>query len=464
MTIALDIFRGKSVAVLGLARSGLATLAALKAGGAHSFGWDDGEKTRAACAAEGFDVVAPDHWPWAQLSALVPSPGIPTSHKLFAQARSAGAEIIGEIELLQRARPAARYVGITGTNGKSTTTALIAHIVRQANLPVEVGGNLGTPALALKSLGADGVYVIELSSFQLDLTNALSVDVAVLLNITPDHLDRHGSMDNYIAAKRKIFRAGRLKHAIIGIDDEPSRAIATALAKDGIAVKTISVGRANDTGIAVIDGVMHEAGRAIFDLRPAEALPGAHNWQNAGAAYAATRALGIETDTIKSAMLSFPGLAHRIETVATLKGVRYINDSKATNADAAARALACFETIYWIAGGRAKAGGIASLEPWFDRIACAYLIGEAESEFAATLEGRVRYRRAGNLGAALNAARDDAEREGRPNPVVLLSPACASYDQFANFEGRGETFRTLVQAMQLRGADTMREPLRRTVP
>ena len=464
MTIALDIFRGKPVAVLGLARSGTATLAALKAGGALPFGWDDGEKARAACSAEGFEVVEPERWPWAQLAALVPSPGVPASHKLFACARSASAEIVGEVELLQRARPAPRYVGITGTNGKSTTTALIAQIVRQAGIPVDVGGNLGTPALALKSLGTGGVYVIELSSFQLDLTNALSLDIAVLLNITPDHLDRHGGMDGYIAAKRKIFRAGRLKRAIIGIDDEPSRVIAAALAKDGVNVDTISVGRASPDGVVVVEGVVHEAGRAVLDLRPARALPGAHNWQNAGAAFAACRALGLEASTIEAAMLEFPGLAHRIETIATLDGVRYINDSKATNADAAARALTCFETIYWIAGGRAKAGGIASLEPWFERIACAYLIGEAEAEFAATLEGRVRYRRAGNLESALKAARDDARRDGRPNPVVLLSPACASYDQFANFEARGEAFRTLVNALDRHGANAPQEAFRRAAP
>ena len=464
MTVALDMFHGKSVAVLGLARSGNATLAALKAGGATTLAWDDGETARAACAAAGFAVVAPERWPWAELAALVPSPGVPTSHELFACARSVGAEIVGDIELLQRACPAPRYLGVTGTNGKSTTTALIAHIAPRAGLAVEAGGNLGTPALALKPLGTDGVYVLELSSFQLDLTNALSFDIAVLLNITPDHLDRHGGMDGYVAAKRKVFRAGRLKHAVIGIDDEPSRTIAAAMASDDVAVIPVAVGRACPDGIAVIDGVVHEAGRAMFDLSGARTLPGAHNWQNAGVAYAATRALGIDPSAIEAATLDFPGLAHRIETIATLDGVRYVNDSKATNADAAARALACFETIYWIAGGRPKAGGIGSLAPWFARIARAYLIGEAEAEFAATLEGHVPYRRCGDLRSALRAARDDARRDGRPNPVVLLSPASASYDQFANFEARGEAFRALVGALANPSAEVPVATTRRAAP
>ncbi len=464
MKIALDMFRDKPVAVLGLARSGRAALAALKAGGATTLGWDDGEAARTACAADGFMVTAPEHWPWARLAALVPSPGVPTSHKLFACARAAGVEIVGDIELLQRALPAARYLGVTGTNGKSTTTALIAHIARHAGLRVDAGGNLGTPALALAPLGADGIYVLELSSFQLDLGNALSFDVAVLLNITPDHLDRHGGMDGYIAAKRKIFRADRLKHAIIGIDDEPSRAIAARLVKDGLSVVPIAVGHACDNGVTVIDGLLHELGRPIFDLRGARALPGAHNWQNAAAAYAAARALGIEPTRIEAATLDFPGLAHRIELIATREGVRYVNDSKATNADAAARALACFETIYWIAGGKPKAGGIAALAAFFPRIARAYLIGEAEGEFAATLEGRVACRRCGNLRAALEAARDDARRDGRPNPVILLSPACASYDQFANFEARGEAFRALVATLDGDGADALTAPSRRAAP
>jgi UDP-N-acetylmuramoylalanine--D-glutamate ligase len=452
MTVALDMFRGRTVGVLGLARSGRATLAALEAGEARGLGWDDGELARQAAAAAGFTVAAPESWPWPTLAALVPSPGIPLEHPLFAQARAAGVEIVGDVELLWRACPAARHLGITGTNGKSTTTALIAHLLAAAGKRVAVGGNLGTPALALEALDAGGYYVLELSSFQLDLTNRLSLDLAVLLNITPDHLDRHGSMAGYLAAKRKVFRPGRLKTAVIGIDDEPSAAIAAELAAElaaepGHAVVPVAVGRRLARGIGVVDGVIHEDGRAALDLAAARALPGVHNWQNAGAAYAAARACGLEPATIEPAMLGFPGLAHRIETIATIEGVRYVNDSKATNADATARALACFEAIYWIAGGKPKTGGIGALRPWFPRIARAYLIGQAEAEFAATLEGALPYRRCGTLEAALEAARQDARREARDGAVVLLSPACASYDQFANFEARGETFRRLVQAL-----------------
>jgi len=449
MTVGLDMFRQKPVGVLGLARSGRATLAALKTGGATGLGWDDGEPARNAATAEGFTVAPPETWPWPTLAAFVPSPGIPASHPLFARADAAHVETVGDVELLWRAQGEARFIGITGTNGKSTTTALIAHVLHRAGRRVEAGGNLGTPALALTPLGRDGLYVLELSSFQLDLTRRLSLDIAVLLNITPDHLDRHGGMAGYLAAKRKIFRQGRLKTAIIGIDDEPSREIAVQLqGEPTLAVVTVSVGAVPPQGIGVVDGVIHENGRPAVDLRPARALPGRHNWQNAAAAFAAARALGLDHATIAASLLDFPGLAHRIETIAVIDGVRFINDSKATNADATARALECFETIYWIAGGRPKAGGIGSLRPYFKRIARAYLIGEAEGEFAATLESVVPYRRAGTLEAALKAAHADVASEGKPGAVVLLSPACASYDQFANFEARGEAFRRLVLSFQ----------------
>ncbi|MGD9537213.1 MAG: UDP-N-acetylmuramoyl-L-alanine--D-glutamate ligase [Alphaproteobacteria bacterium] len=468
MTVALDMFRNKPVAVLGLARSGRATLAALRAGGARGIGWDDNEAARAAAASEGHEVAPPEAWPWSDLAALVPSPGVPMSHPLFACARAAGTPVLGDVELLARAQPEARVVGITGTNGKSTTTALTAHIARYAGLSVEVGGNLGTPPLALAPLGAGGTYVLELSSFQLDLTTDLSLDIAVLLNITPDHLDRHGGIEGYIAAKRKIMRPGRLRTAIVGIDDAPSRAIADSLAGiDGVRVVPVTVGAVSRVGVSVAEGRLYDSGRGVFDLRAAEALPGAHNWQNAAAAYAVARALDIGPTQIATATLGFPGLAHRIETIATIDGVRFVNDSKATNADAAARALACFENVYWIAGGLPKAGGIASLAPFFERIARAYLIGEAEAEFAATLEGRVPYRRCGTLASAIEAAREDARRDGRAAPVVLLSPACASYDQFANFEARGEAFRTLVTALSNHaapGPERSGAPLRRAAP
>jgi UDP-N-acetylmuramoylalanine--D-glutamate ligase len=446
MTIALTQYAERPVAVLGLARSGLASAAALAAGGAHVFGWDDDQAKRALAQGHGILIAEPARWPLSELKLLVPSPGIPLKHPAIGAARVAGLKILGDIELLWQAANSARYVGITGTNGKSTTTALIGHILKRAGQRAEVGGNLGVPALSLKPLGTDGIYVLELSSYQLDLTERASLDIAVLLNITPDHLDRHGDMASYIAAKRKIFRPGRLKCAVIGIDEPISRGIAETLtARGDVRVMPVTVGQSLDQGVAVLDGILHEGRRAICDLKGAKALPGAHNWQNTGAAYAAVRALDLAPELAAEGLLDFPGLPHRIERIAEIDGLAYINDSKATNAEATARALACFDHIYWIAGGRAKAGGIDSLHPFFPRIAHAFLIGEAESAFASTLDGHVPYQRCGTLEQALAAAGARARREGRAGAVVLLSPACASFDQFANYEARGDAFRALVQ-------------------
>ncbi|HZB93210.1 MAG TPA: UDP-N-acetylmuramoyl-L-alanine--D-glutamate ligase, partial [Stellaceae bacterium] len=390
-------------------------------------------------------------------AALVLSPGIPhrfpAPHPVAAEARAAGAEIIGDIELLARARPEATYVAVTGTNGKSTTTALIGHILKAAGRTVETGGNLGTPALALAPLGPGGIYVLELSSYQLELTESLASRVAVLLNITPDHLDRHDGMEGYIAAKRRVFGVRRpAENAVIGIDDAPSRAIAEALAAAGvpriipISAETRAPGGVFVEGGRLIDD-LDRAARPVLDLASLARLPGRHNWQNAAAAYAAARCLGLEASAIAAALRSFPGLAHRQELVATIDGVRYVNDSKATNADAAAKALACYDDIYWIAGGIAKEGGIAALAPLFPRIRRAFLIGRAAAEFAETLAGRAPFERSADLATALAAARSAALAAPRPGAVVLLSPACASFDQFADFEERGEVFRRLVAAL-----------------
>jgi UDP-N-acetylmuramoylalanine--D-glutamate ligase len=382
------------------------------------------------------------------------SPGIPHSfpapHPAVVAARAVGIPIIGDIELLGRAQPQARYIGITGTNGKSTTTALIGHILASAGQKAEIGGNLGPPALGLVPLEADGTYVLEMSSFQLELVETLAFDIAVLLNITPDHLDRHGDMAGYVAAKKRLFAGqGVDATAVVGIDDAICRDLAAALRRDGTArVVPISVNE------AVTDGVYIEAGgvvdaldgapRRVFDLAEAPRLPGLHNAQNIAAAFAVARRAGISAEAAVAGIRSFPGLAHRQELVDTIDGVRYINDSKATNADATEKALACYEAIYWIAGGLPKAGGIASLAPYFKRLRHAFLIGDATGEFAATLEGKVSYSRCGDLSAALAAASERARGEHMPGAVVLLSPACASYDQFPNFEVRGDTFRQLV--------------------
>jgi UDP-N-acetylmuramoylalanine--D-glutamate ligase len=461
--ISVDSFTGKRVAVLGLARSGRAAAEALAAGGATVLAWDDNPKVREAVAGELslYDVTGAD---WRQIPALVLSPGIPHSfpapHPEVVRARAAGTEIIGDIELLGRARPETRYVGITGTNGKSTTTALIGHILASAGRPVEIGGNLGTAALSLAPLGPEGTYVLEASSFQLELISSLAFDVAVLLNITPDHLDRHGDMDGYIAAKRRIFaHQGAGATAIVGIDDPICRDLCEELQPGPARVVPISVGKTVPGGVYVDQGRLVDATGPrpvrVLDLAEAERLPGAHNWQNAAAAYAAARAVGVPTEEAANAIRSFPGLAHRQELVATIDGVRFINDSKATNADATEKALLCYEAIYWIAGGLPKAGGITTLAPYFGRVRHAYLIGTATEEFAATLGSSVPFTRCGDLATAVAAAAEAACRDGAQGTevgaVVLLSPACASYDQFAHFEARGDAFRGMVATLNDEG-------------
>jgi len=452
--IDLSSMAGRKFAVMGLGKSGLVTAEALRAGGAEVWAWDDNEKSRAAAAARGFAPVDLSRCAWRELSALVLSPGIPHTypkpHPAAALAKANNVEIIGDIELLARSQRAATYVGITGTNGKSTTTALIGHILARAGRRVAVGGNIGTPALALEPMG-DGLYVLEMSSYQLELTPSLVFDVAVLINITPDHLDRHGGMDGYVAAKRLIFRGQDRDHtAVIGIDDEPSRQIHDGLAGGSQIVVPISASRPVERGVYVIDGMLCDAtsgaAERVADLKPIATLPGAHNWQNAAAAYAACRALGLDTPTIAAALATYPGLAHRQELVAVVDGVPYVNDSKGTNADATEKALVCYDAIYWIAGGKAKEGGIAPLKALFPRIKRAYLIGEAAQDFAATLGG-TPHEITGTLAAAVAAAHRDSARDKIPGAVVLLSPACASFDQFANFEARGDAFRSLALAL-----------------
>jgi len=454
--IAVPGFEGRKVVVLGLGRSGRAAAHALAAGGAEALAWDDSEKTRAALAGE-VTLRDPAQLDWREIAALVLSPGIPHSfprpHPAVTSARAAGVPVIGDIELLGRAQPAARFIGITGTNGKSTTTALISHILATAGETVEIGGNLGPPALGLAPLAAGGTYVLEMSSFQLELVTSLAFDIAVLLNITPDHLDRHGDMEGYVAAKRRIFaRQANGASAIVGIDDAICRDLAAALRRSGEArVVPISVREPAPGGVYVEDrwliDALDGAPKRIFDLNLAPRLPGTHNAQNAAAAYAVARLAGLSAQAAIAGIRTFPGLAHRQELVDAIDGVRYINDSKATNADATEKALACYEAIYWIAGGLPKAGGITSLAPYFTRLRHAFLIGNATGEFAATLDGKVPYTSCGDLANAVAAASDRARGEHAPNAVVLLSPACASYDQFPNFEVRGDTFRRLVGAL-----------------
>ena len=291
----------------------------------------------------------------------------------------------------------------------------------------------------------EGTIVLELSSYQLDLTIEATFDIAVLLNVAPDHLDRHGTMAAYVDAKRQVFRPGRLETAVVGVDDPISHSVCDALGeRDQLYVAPVTVGAASREGVSVVDGILHEEGEPVCDLARAAALPGRHNWQNAAAAYAAARACGLAPEGLAPALLDFPGLPHRMETIGSVGGIPVINDSKATNAEAAARAIACFENVYWIAGGRPKEGGIHAMAPLFPRIAHAFLIGEAEEPFAATLEGQLPVTRCGTLDRAVSAALDAACSNGRDGTVVLFSPACASFDQFSDFEQRGDRFRALV--------------------
>ena len=446
------------VAVLGLARSGLAAAEALHASGAEVWAWDDDEAKRARAEARGISCRDLAEADFGRVLYLVMSPGIPHTHPkphpAAARARQAGVLLTSDIELLGRACPDARYVGITGTNGKSTTTTLVGHMLTVAGRQVQVGGNLGVPALTLAPLGEGGIYVLEMSSYQLELVPTLVFDIAVLLNVTPDHLDRHGGMDGYIAAKRRIFQHQDSDGtAVVALDDAESEAIYDDLVATGRQqVVPISVSRSVMGGIFVEDGLLTDDsggwGNPVLDLRLAPTLPGPHNWQNAAATYAIGHALEIGDRAVVKSLLTYPGLAHRQERIAVIEGITYINDSKATNAEAAGRALACYESIYWIAGGKPKEGGIAALAPHFKDVRHAFLIGEAAEDFARTLEGRVAYTRSGDLTSAVAAATAQARADGLGNAIVLLSPACASFDQFADFEARGEAFRALVRSIE----------------
>ncbi len=459
--IAARAFAHTDVAVFGLARSGLAAIRALTAGGARVHAWDDNDEARRRAAAEGAAVLPWAEWPWTALKALILSPGVPLTHPkphdIVLKAQSAGVEVIGDMEIFAReigADPAVPgrtpVIAVTGTNGKSTTTALIGHILAQNGFDAQVGGNIGKAVLELDPPGARTIYVLELSSYQIDLAPGLVPDVAVLSNITPDHLDRHGSLQNYAAVKARLLeQTSKSGQIVIGVDDALTAAIFTRLAANGgPSAVPVSVGKVLGRGVFVVDGTLYDAqgqrAAKVMDLAAATHLPGAHNWQNAALAFAATKGFAKDSRRIAEAIADFPGLAHRMEEVGRIGKVRFVNDSKATNADAAARALACYPDIFWIAGGKAKAGGIESLSPFFPRIRKAYLIGDAANMFAATLNGRVTTEIAATLARAVRAAADDAAKAGVAAPVVLLSPACASFDQFKDFEARGDAFRAAV--------------------
>lgn len=459
----VETFRGKRVALFGLGGSGLATAEALRAGGAHVIVWDDAEKAVEKARAAGFEALDLRRAEWRGFSAFVLSPGVPLTHPKphwsVDLARAAGVEIIGDVELYCRERrrlaPDAAFVAITGTNGKSTTTALIAHILKVAGDDVQLGGNIGTPILALEPpamTAPDGrrrVHVIEMSSYQIDLTPSLAPTIGILLNITPDHIDRHGTMEHYAAVKERLVQAAEI--AVIGVDDDFCEAIAVRHGHSGKPVIRISLTETLGAGIHVRGREIFAwrgHGRKLADLTGIGSLRGDHNAQNAAAAVATCLRLGLDEATIQKGLSSFPGLAHRMEEIGRIGRALIVNDSKATNADSTEKALLSFEKgIHWILGGKAKEGGISSLAPYFPRIARAYLIGDATETFAATLEGKVPFERCGTLDVAVARAAERVAGEESGSPVILLSPSCASFDQFPNFEIRGQRFRELAESL-----------------
>jgi UDP-N-acetylmuramoylalanine--D-glutamate ligase len=458
--IPVTSFAGKTVAVFGLGGSGLASCHALRAGGAEVIAGDDGAAQLAEAAKAGFVTADLRKVSWANFAALVLTPGAPLTHPLphwsVLAARQAGVEVIGDIELFCRERrrhaPDAPFVAITGTNGKSTTTALVAHLMRVAGYDVQMGGNIGTAILSLQPPRMGRVHVIEMSSYQIDLSPSLDPSVGILLNVSEDHIDRHGTLEHYAAVKERLVAGVQPRGtAIVGVDDGWSRNAADRIEQAGRHVVRISVRNPLADGIYVErETIVRASGGArseIADIGGVGSLRGLHNAQNAASAAACALALGVSLEVLQQGLRSFPGLAHRMEQVGRRGKVLFVNDSKGTNADAAAHALSSFADIFWIAGGRSKLGGITGLTGFFPRIRKAYLIGEAAAEFAATLGEAVPHEISETLEVAVANAARDAEASSLAEPVVLLSPACASFDQYRNFEIRGTKFRDLVTAL-----------------
>ncbi|KQT50904.1 UDP-N-acetylmuramoylalanine--D-glutamate ligase [Aureimonas sp. Leaf454] len=451
--IDVSTLAGQCVALFGLGGSGRATALALKAGGAKVVAFDDNPASIEAAKSDGIAIADLHGIDWSRQAALILSPGVPLTHPrphwTADLATAAGVPIIGDVELFSRERaaraPDAPFIAITGTNGKSTTTALIAHCLRSAGRDTQLGGNIGVAVLTLDAPTPDRFYVVECSSYQIDLAPSIAPSVAILLNLTPDHLDRHGTMEHYAAVKARLLEKAGM--SVVGVDDEHCRAIAEGLEARGRPVTRISQKTELADGVFFDGTSVVAAGktlRSAFDLTGIGSLRGRHNGQNAAAAVAALLASGLTHAEVETGLRSFPGLAHRMEEVGRIGRTLFVNDSKATNAEAAAPALGSFRDIRWIVGGLPKEGGISSLAPLFPRVAKAYLIGEAAPAFAATLGDRVPFEISGTLDIAVANAARDAAAAVESEPVVLLSPACASFDQFRNFEVRGAAFRDAV--------------------
>lgn len=457
----IDSLDKKKILVYGLGRSGLSTLHALAKTEAQIVAGDDDPDRLEPAREMGVQVLDEGRQDFSEFAFVVLSPGIPLTHpephRVVKAANAAGVEVIGDIELFYRAGKTGKTVGVTGTNGKSTTVSLIHHVIKACGKKTVLGGNIGVPVLDLKIPAGECYTVLEMSSYQIDLCPTFRPDISVLINITPDHIDRHGGVEEYAAVKKKIvdesqsgFGGGT---AIICTDDEYTREILESVRERGLRkVVPVSVLRAEEGGVYVEGGMLMDAmsGEAVTvgDMEDLKSLRGDHNHQNAVCAYAVARTIGFAPQQIFEAMQSFEGLQHRQFLVRTINGVSYVNDSKATNAEAAAMALNCHNNIYWIVGGRKKDTGLKGLEMFSDRIRHAFLIGESTEEFSVWMDNfGIAYSRCGTLPAALEAAHAMAQ-EGRGQPggagVVLLSPACASFDQFKSFEDRGTKFTRLV--------------------
>lgn len=435
--------------ILGMGKSGRATKEFLRKQGAQVLTFDDNKKAQADFNLDTIHLI-----PLEKITAVIQSPGIayqyPSPHPLTALAQKKNIPIFTDINFLQQHNPLAKYIGITGTNGKSTTTALIAHLLDCYKKPFAMGGNIGIPALELPSLGKEETYVLELSSYQLEISPALELDIAVWLNITEDHLDRHETLENYIEAKKRIFL--QAKQVVIGIDDPFSNSVCRLLLENSVPV--LSVSYQHEADICVKEGILYHQKREVLNLNDCKKLKGSHNHQNAAMTYAVSYLLSIPIETIQKTLLTFPGLAHRQEIVRSHKNILFVNDSKATNADAVSYALETYKKhpIYWILGGVSKSQGITPLENYFPLIRHAFLIGKAQQEFAETLENKVPYTYSEEIQTALQQAIEQIQQDHYPYdsdypPVVLLSPACASFDQFENFEQRGDFFRHLVHQL-----------------
>ena len=450
--------RDQTIALFGLGSSGLITARALAASGVNVLAWDDSPPQRNKAKQEPISIQDLYSYDFTNIDALVLAPGVPfkyLSHPIAQKARAADLPIIGDIELLIEACPTAKFIGVTGTNGKSTTTALIGHMLQTAGVKNQIGGNLGPPALGLNEPSTKEIIVLELSSYQLDLTRDATFDIAVFLNMSPDHLDRHGDMDGYFSAKRKIFRDRqniiKPQSAVVGIDERYGCSLYRELsARNSWTVYPISTTKNLSDGFYAKNGSLYKQNNTcICDLNKATNLPGKHNWQNAAAAAAVGHALGIKSDIIADAITNYHGLPHRMENIGVINGVTFINDSKATNSVSTARALACHNNIYWIAGGLAKNDGIEAIKPYLTNIRQAFLIGDAAGAFETELGGKIGVTQCGDLETATQMAYFSASKEHTNKPTVLLSPACASFDQWQNFEVRGDAFKKFVASVEL---------------